>query len=147
MKIGIRPSWAVAGLIFRSIKFLSSNGKLSKFFVIKKFVGQTWTESPSNAKKQNFTRCSRQSVSRRAPANQEDKMLKILPKNYLDQIPFNWSCTRKSSMKGEARNLSLIKKAKKSHGDGLCWLSGRRGFQAMFSHCFKIWPEISRLKS
>ena len=40
MKIGIRPSWAVAGLIFRSIKIFIQQWKLSKTFVIKLYLSK-----------------------------------------------------------------------------------------------------------
>ena len=148
MKIGIRPSWAVAGLVFRSIRVSMQQRKNWANFLLLSHTYQKICGPNMNGVAVERTKaklCKMQSVSR-APANQEDKMLKnVSPKNYLDRflllIPFNLSCTRKNSMEGEARHLSLVKKAKKSLGDGL----GGRPSEEVFRPSYPGQPTLGPL--
>ena len=127
-------------LFFDPSKFLSSNGKLSKDFVIKSYLSKNlWAkhERRRTHKTKILQDAVSQSAGRRRPIKRT-KCWKILQKNYLDQIPFNLSCIRQEFDGGRGQTSASRKRPKRATVMALTAVQAKRQFARRKSRCFSL---------
>ena len=121
-------SSTLLNLFFDPAKFNSSNGKLSKSFVIRSYVSKNLWAKHERSRPQTHKSKTLQSVSRQPGAGESrgQNVKKFSPKKYF------W----------ESRHFSLGKKAKKARpGEAATCLQKMSLFLADFFYCGRRWIE------